>query len=129
MSIEIQWEIKEQYLYLDAQGVYRLDEVLKVLEYALEKAKQENLKGVLIDTRKVTSVTPTVMECYEMGKWIAQLQTTRGYRVRLAVVGTQEILESQRFGEIVALNRGALLKVSTDREAAIAWLNPRTEGR
>lgn len=128
VSTDIRCEIKEQCLYLEVHGIYSLDAALEVFEYALEMAKQEKLRGVLIDTRKVVAVSPSVVECYEMGKRIAQLQSTRGGRVRLAVVGTEAILEVQRFGEVVALNRGALIKVSTDFEVAIAWLRQNTKG-
>jgi hypothetical protein len=42
--------------------------------------------------------------------------------VRLAVLGNEPIIDPNRFGEIVATNRGANVKVFTDDPMALEWL-------
>jgi hypothetical protein len=42
--------------------------------------------------------------------------------LRLAVLGSEEIIDPQRFGESVARNRGMESKVTTDPAEAAAWL-------
>jgi hypothetical protein len=41
---------------------------------------------------------------------------------RFAYVGSQPLVEPQRFGETVAVNRGINLKVFTEMKEALAWL-------
>jgi hypothetical protein len=40
----------------------------------------------------------------------------------VAYVGDEPLIDPARFGETVAVNRGALIKVTTDLNEAFAWL-------
>ena len=43
-------------------------------------------------------------------------------RIRLAVLGNEPMVHPERFGEIVATNRGAVMRVFTDEALALEWL-------
>ena len=43
-------------------------------------------------------------------------------RIRFAVLGNEPMVHPERFGEIVATNRGAVMRVFTDEALALEWL-------
>ena len=47
--------------------------------------------------------------------------------IYIAVVGDEPMIDSRRFGETVAVNRGAFGKVFTDFSEAKAWLKDRND--
>jgi hypothetical protein len=49
--------------------------------------------------------------------------------LQVAVYGRQPLIDPSRFGETVALNRGAKVKVSERLDEALAWLGVSPEGR
>jgi hypothetical protein len=42
---------------------------------------------------------------------------------RFAVVGQEPLIDEERFGETVAVNRGINAKAATSLDEAISWLN------
>lgn len=121
----MQMDVQDGCLYLGLRGAYRFQEFCNVLETALVRANREQLHGILLDSRQLEGTAPTITECYELGKWIAELQTNRRLRSRLAVLLRQSNsgFGNLMFIEVVALNRGATIKVFTERDAAIAWMH------
>jgi hypothetical protein len=58
---------------------------------------------------------------------VADLQARHKPRIRLAVLGHEPYVHPQRFGEIVAANRGAIARVFTDEAEALKWLLPKSK--
>ena len=70
----------------------------------------------------MTGREPTLAERYDLAVRIADIQATQTPRIRMAVLGHEPMIHPERFGEIVATNRGALTRVFTDERAALEWL-------
>ncbi len=85
-------------------------------------AVREACSRILIDARGAGR-SPTLLEQFELGSHIAQAVSARGLWVALVEAG--EGSASNSFTELVARNRGALVRVFFDCEDAVRWL--RTE--
>ncbi len=124
-TIDVQAEARVGYMYVHCQGVFTLEGMLQVYEHALDAAAREGRTVALLDVRDVKGGPPTIVERYEMGVHVAKLQSDPARRIRMAVVGHEPFIDPQRFGETVARNRGAISKVFTDIDEAIAWIEQR----
>ena len=80
---------------------------------------------LLIDGRGLSGELTTTAR-YSLGKVVAEenasLVGKTGRQVQVAMVGTDPLLDRDRFGETVARNRGAVVKVTHDLESAYRWL-------
>ena len=72
--------------------------------------------------RAITGRIPTILDRFEMGVRIAKHYLESDPRIRLAVVGHEPMIHPERFGELVARNRGADARVFTDEAQALDWL-------
>ena len=122
MSIDFMIDKKEKYLKLDCHGTFSSEAVLNAYEKALNIAEREGLEAILVDISDLKGVTPTTMYRYDLGVAIARIQRNHANRTCIAVVGKEPIIEPQRFGETVAVNRGARGKVFTDIDEAVTWI-------
>jgi len=122
MTIEFESRILPGYLRVECTGTYSQDAVLHLYEQAFTFAADAGRDAVLIDARNVTGREPTLAERYAGAVHVADLQSTQTQRIRLAVLGHEPIIHRERFGEIVATNRGALARAFTDENAALEWL-------
>jgi len=120
----IRFEVREhpEYVELVCIGAYFPGAQLHVAKEAFAAAARAGRVAALIDVRQVAGPGPTMSERYDQAVQVAQLQSSITPRVRLALLGREPIVHPQRFGEIVATNRGALLRVFTDEALALEWL-------
>jgi hypothetical protein len=65
---------------------------------------------------------------YQMAVHVAEEQAKTQPRVRFALLGHEPMIHPERFGELVARNRGADARVFTDQDAALAWIRGRGQG-
>lgn len=56
---------------------------------------------------------------------VAELQASRSPPIRFAMLGHEPMIHPQRFGQVVATNRGAVVGVLTDEAMALNWLVPK----
>ena len=127
MSLTIKSEEKDGYLQITCHGVYELNYILNVFEDAFRLAEESNNKYLLLDIREITGITPSTIDRFEIGRLVAEIQRSLITFIQIAVVGNEPMIDPQRFGEIVALNRGAVGKVFTDLDQAIVWIK-KTKG-
>jgi len=111
------------YVELECTGTYALESSLRVFEQAFEIAAKESRRAVLVDIRLLGGSPPTFGERYDQGAHVAKLQSAQAPRIRLAVLGREPMVHPERVGEIVAVSRGALARVFTDLDEAIAWVS------
>jgi hypothetical protein len=81
---------------------------------------------MLIDCRELSGELSTT-ERYSLGKLVAEENSSAaavatGRQIRVALVGTEPFIDRDRFGETVARNRGAALKVTGDLDSAYRFL-------
>jgi hypothetical protein len=121
MSIEFETENKDDHLLVRMKGTFRLDEFLDLLEKAYQIAEHENRNKIFADLMALDG-TMTVSERFTMGECFADLSLKHMSIIAIAVVGHEPLMHPQKFGETVALNRGARGKVFTDYDEAVNWL-------
>ncbi|HEX6750695.1 MAG TPA: hypothetical protein VF092_25635 [Longimicrobium sp.] len=119
--------------YVTVYGDYGL-EVAKVAYSAIVDACTDGGPcRALLDCRMVEG-SPTTLERYDLGEHVARENAAfqergRATLLQVAFLCVAPLLDLNRFGETVARNRGAYVKVSDDMDEALRWLgfSPRGE--
>lgn len=122
MSVGYEEREHAEYLELVCTGSYAPEIPLQVAAEGLERAARAGRTAVLLDIRGITGREPTMSERYDQAVQVASLQSSMTSRIRIALLGHEPMIHPQRFGEIVATNRGAPLRVFTEEKAAVDWL-------
>jgi hypothetical protein len=101
-------------------GVVTLEEGIGLVSQAILHCVQNKIHRVLIDTTGLSGfTTPDTMDRYTMGE---EWALAAAGSVTIALVARAELIDSRRFGLIVARNRGLSGEVFTSETDAIAWL-------
>jgi hypothetical protein len=123
--MNMRYEIRQEadHTRIDVAGEYEASEAIRILETGIEAALAQGNRRLLVDARQLKG-NPRTMQRFELGESIARYyHEKRGTDfIRLALVGNLPLVDPERFGEIVANNRGLPLKVTTDFEEALRFL-------
>jgi len=114
--------VHPDYLELACAGRYSQAEAHRVGEEGYRQAALAGRSALLIDVRGVTGRVPTIFDRFDFGVRIAQHYRESDPRIRLAVLGREPMIHPDRFGELVARNRGADARVFTEESPALDWL-------
>ena len=113
-------------LRVQATGEFSLEEAKRTFLEIMEGLALQGTKRVLIDGRTITG-DPETIERFYYGEFAAQ--TVVRYEVRgvspatpFAYVLREPVLDPEKFGETVAVNRGMRVKVFDNPEEALEWL-------
>ena len=120
--IRITVRVHPDYVELDCAGIYSRARALRVGDEAYRQAALANRTGVLVDVRQVAGRLPTILDRFDMGVRVAEQHVSRKPRIRFALLGHEPMIHPERFGELVARNRGADARAFTDKEEALRWL-------
>jgi hypothetical protein len=121
--------VHPHYLEICCTGLYSRPEALRLGEMAYREAALAGRDCVLIDVRRVKGRVPGIFERFEFGTRVARHYRESDPRVRLALLGHEPMIHPERFGELVARNRGADARVFTDETEALEWIrNRRRDG-
>lgn len=109
-----------------AVGKFSLDTAKTTLLELLEAVARHKVQKVLVDGRSLKG-KPETMERFYYGKFAAQaVWSFRDHGVspvtQFAYVLVEPVLDPQRFGETVAVNRGMFIKVFEKIDEAYGWL-------
>ena len=127
MEIKFKTEVRPDYICLSCSGKFTVDAFLNVIKKGLKIAEDNEVLAILVDIRGLKGKPPSTMQRFAIGTAIPNMQRERAYLIYIAVVGDEPMIDSKRFGETVAINRGAFGKVFTDFNEAKAWLKDRTD--
>ena len=123
MAIQCVITLERDWILVECSGSFVRDSWLKMYEDSFASAHENGRIAVLVDGRNVEGPGPSMLERFEVGVAIAEIQGRYAERIGLAVVGSEKaIFEPTKFGETVALNRGAIGGMFDDFEEAVAWL-------
>ena len=122
-------QVLPDYVEIVCTGIYSRAEALRVGQEAYAEAARANRDGVLVDVRGINGRVPTILDRFEMGVRLSQHYLQSDPRIRLALLGHEPMIHPERFGELVARNRGADARVFTDEKQARDWLLARRTGR
>jgi hypothetical protein len=132
MSLEFHSEPKPGYLLVTVSGEFDLFSAKDVSRRSLEACKAHALTKAVVDFRSVTGRV-AMPERYDYGVFVAELHIRHAMenkeRLQVAYVGPAAMIDPGKFGEIVATNRGANIKATTDMEEALAWLGVAPAGK
>ena len=126
MDIIIEMRPESGYLHARATGEFSLEEAKRTFLEMLEAVARHQVMKVLFDGRRLTG-DPDTLERFYYGKYAADavLQfKDRGVSpaTQFAYVLKEPVLDPQRFGETVAVNRGMLVKTFDNLEDALGSL-------
>lgn len=124
MAMEVSSE--EGYLWVRLKGDFSLIEIKELFVQMLEAIALNKAKKVLVDCRDLTGAMTTT-ERYDYSEFGAQ-ELTRRYSqgmplVRLAYISKPPFYDKTKFGENVAVNRGAQAFTTNNIEKALQWLD------
>jgi hypothetical protein len=114
--------VHAEHLEVSCTGLYSRSESIRVGELAFREAARAKRTAVLVDVRSVVGRVPSILERFDFGVRVAEHYLDSDPRIRLAVLGREPMIHPERFGELVARNRGADARVFTDEAMALDWL-------
>jgi hypothetical protein len=126
MTLTVNFESRKHYLRATVSGAYSLRRAQDVFDETVKAALAAGHRRILLDASGVSGA-PTQDERYILGLFVAAEQRilaakTPPIEVQVAIYGRQPLIDPNRFGETVAVNRGAKVKVSEQIEEALSWL-------
>jgi hypothetical protein len=120
--VRVEVTVHPEHVELTCSGTYTRSEAFRVGALAFREAAAAGRRSVLVDVRGVTGRVPTILERFDIGVHLAEQYFDQQPRVRVALLGHEPMIHPDRFGEIVARNRGADARVFTDEAEARKWL-------
>lgn len=119
-------------LIVAASGTFSLPEAKRTFLEILDAAWSHQSKAILFDGRQLGG-SPSAMERFYYASFAAEslIDAARRQGVnppRFAYVMNEPVLDRDRFGETVAVNRGMLVKAFDNIEEAEAWLRATSDG-
>jgi hypothetical protein len=120
--IRVDVRLHPGHVELACSGPYSRGEVFRVGEQAFREAGSAGCRNALVDVRNVRGRLPTLFDRFDIGVHAAEQHLARQPRIRLAILGHEPMIHPERFGELVARNRGADVRVFTVEAEALKWL-------
>jgi len=131
MGFEVKADSKEGYLLITISGEYSLPSTVEAINLILEFCAEHKPSKVLVDVSPIKGSIPSMDRFYFgeafAARYFEEKKSGKVSHARFAFLGKYPIVDPNRFGETVAVNRGMTLKVSIDRDEALDWLL--TEGK
>jgi len=117
---EVHFEATPEWLLVRARGTYDFAWLKTFVRQvaATAEATVPRPKAILADARELTGAPMSDMERFDIGVLTAREMVG----VAIALVAAPALVDPRRFGELVARNRGANVRVFTDLDEATAWL-------
>jgi len=114
------------FLKVDVTGKFSLKEAKRTFLEILEAVAQHKMRKVLFDGRGLMG-EPKTIERFYYGEFAAETVVKLVYRSlsfapQFAYVLEEPVLDPQRLGETVAVNRGMDVKAFDNLEDALGWL-------
>ena len=119
MRQRIQANLKDGYLYVEISGAFDRFRTKELMRQVFQSAQSQSFSRILVDIRNMAGPIPT-MARFEMARFLA---TEQKAVLRVAVLKLPEQVPDDKFFENVAGNRGIPVKVTTDLEKALDWLD------
>lgn len=125
MTLDVDIRPKAGYILAVMSGPFHARPAQEGYVQAMRAAAERELP-LLVDLRGIVG-GPTHSERLAFGMYAAAehnsiLREKNGWAPRVAVIGRPPLVEPHRFGETVAVNRGARIKVTERLEEALEWL-------
>ena len=113
--------VEEDILFINATGIYSLTNAKDLFKLSIDSALLYSKSKILIDVTGVSGTIP-FLDRFEFSEFLSQYKARHDLKRKIAVAGQEPIVDKGRFGENVAVNRGANVRVFTDMKEALIWL-------
>jgi len=121
MAYDLEIEAKDGILLVKATGTRSYQTILSISQDVLKACLEKKLKKVLIDVLDLEGRLGT-LEAFEItDKYFPKIRN-RSVITHCALVDLKEFEPKYKFFENLAVNRGFLLRIFSDRDQAMAWL-------
>ena len=126
MTVAINPGAETGYLHAVIRGDFCLADAQRTFLQVLEAVVRDRFLRVLLEGLEITG-EPDTIERFYYGKFVAAAVAVSAdpngpTHPRFAYVLKHPVLDAQRFGETVAVNRGMSVKAFDDLAAARRWL-------
>jgi hypothetical protein len=116
MNLYVSFENKDDYLQVNARGIWQLEDVKEMMSLIREKADADDQKRVLLDMRNVGNIKKQLDRLYTANHAVGVF----GSAVKVAIIGQSHSIT--KMTENIAVNRGVSLLVTGDEDEALRWL-------
>jgi hypothetical protein len=121
------------YLLMIYEGLYEPSLAGEFTDQILEACKSHQPTKLLINMLQVEGHMSTMdrfhLSVLAATKYMGAKLTKKIPSCRYAIVGNLPLVDSKRFEETVAVNRGVNIKVFTDMKEALVWLEVEGPGK
>lgn len=122
MSHDVRIIPASEFLQTTIEGTIALESSEQILQQIAEACREHDQHHVLIDATKIPERSLSVIELYQLGSRLQQYGFSSNHRIAL-VCNPGESTQRAKFFELVAVNRGANVRVFERLEEAWAWLS------
>lgn len=114
------FEVMENYACYRMSGNGSLAVAVGNAVDAINFARENGMRHLLIDTTKWLGLaSPDTLERYHLGSAFSK---AAGWEVKVATLVQIEIIDPEKFGVLVAVNRGLIGNVFDSEKDALGWL-------
>ena len=117
MALNVNYIEKEEYLLVEVSGDWSIADAEEIMSAIAERANIAGVNRVLLDRRKLAESPKEEFARFAAGEALAKLMPSP---FRFAAVYPNDQID--RFGENVAVNRGATAAIFSNMEDAISWV-------
>ena len=102
-------------------GSVTLKEAIELVSTALAYAREQGISDMLVNISALTGFAPpSLAERYFLiERWVA----IDGGKVRMAMVARAELIDPEKIGVLMALNRGLVSNIFESEDEALIWLD------
>ena len=104
-------------MYLTVSGEYTLSDFITYIKMIAEECEKEKIYRALLNVLDVKESNIPNMDRFYLGTEVAKVL---GSKIKIALVAQDENIN--KYGETVALNRGALINIVGNVATAEEWL-------
>ena len=127
MGLDVKIQHKKSFILATYSGDFDLKDAIRIYKEVLSAALEEKESKILLDYREIKgrlSFIDRFTYAEETTKyWMDFIRSSDIGEIKIAHMGKPPIVDPEKFGELVAKNRGACnLKVFEDIKEAKRWL-------
>jgi hypothetical protein len=112
--------LENDFAALRLTGKYTFEKTVDLIDEAISYCKANGLPKLLVDVTEVTGFPPPTTA--QRFQFATQWAASAAGRVIVAIVAPFELIDPDRIGVTIGMNRGLQNQVFTDEAEAAAWL-------
>jgi len=114
--------LEGNYAFYKPEGEFTLADITAAVDDVIIWCRRERIRGILADVRKAVFERPTVAQRFT---FITRWADLAGPSVVIAVCADPAMILEDKFGVVIANNRGMIADAFSDIGEATAWLTDR----